>query len=99
MEMETANIMALVSLLIGLAARVFVPWLAARRLDPENAGWDWKFVWPQLLGFGIIVLLLPLLISDLSVVLEMPAQAAWLVGWGAADIGRKTYKALAGESA
>lgn len=88
------NFLPWISLLIGLAARVFLPWLAIRRADPEKAKWDWIYFWPQLLGFVLILMVLPLVISDLSMVSNLPPQAAWLLGWGAADLGRQTYKAF-----
>lgn len=91
--------MGYVSMFVGLLARVFVPWLAVRREDPENAKWDWKYVWPQLLGFAIIILLLPLIVDNLEVLGTIEPQAGWLVGWAAGDLGRKTYKALASEEA
>lgn len=86
-----------VSMTVGVMARVFVPWLAKRREEPEEAKWSWKFVWPQLVSVGLIFLLLPLLLGDLSEMGGLPWQAAWLAGWAAADIGRETYKALAKE--
>jgi hypothetical protein len=91
------NYIAWLSLFAGLFMRVAIPWLAKRQQDPENAKWDWVYVWPQLLSFGLVALLLPLTIQDLASVSDIPAQAAWILGWGAADIGRKTYKALANE--
>lgn len=93
--METYG--AWISLGVGVLARVFVPWLARRRENPEEAQWNWKFVWPQLLSVALIFLLLPLLIGDLAGLGGLPWQAAWLAGWGAADLGRETYKALAKE--
>jgi hypothetical protein len=87
----------LAALIVGLLARIFIPWLAVRRRDPEAAKWDWNQVWPQILSFVMIVLLLPLLVSDLRMIWDMEPQAAWLVGWATGDIGRKTYKALAKE--
>lgn len=95
--MEVAS--AWISLGLGVTARVFVPWLSKRREDPEGptSSWDWKYVWPQLLSVTLIFLLLPLLVSDLEDVGGLPWQAAWLVGWAAADLGRETYKALAKE--
>ena len=86
-----------VSLGIGVLARVFVPWLAKRRGHPENAQWNWRYVWPQALSVVLIFSLLPLVVSDLGAVSRLPFQAAWLAGWAAADIGRETYKALAKE--
>lgn len=86
-----------ISLGIGVLARVFVPWLAKRRENPEEAKWAWKFVWPQLISAALIFLLLPLLISDLEAIGNIPWQAAWLAGWAAGDLGMETYKALAKE--
>lgn len=86
-----------ISLVFGLLMRVFIPWLAKRQVDPENAKWNWKYVWPQLLSFGLVFLLVPLTVADIGAVGDIPAQAAWVLGWGAGDIGRKTYKTLAQE--
>jgi uncharacterized BrkB/YihY/UPF0761 family membrane protein len=95
--MELTVIAPYVSLVVGIVARVFVPWLAKRRENPEEAKWTWRFVWPQLVSVALIFLLLPLIISDLSAIGKIPWQAAWLAGWGAADLGRKTYKVIAKE--
>lgn len=86
-----------VSMAVGVLARVFVPWLAKRRAEPDTAKWKWRFVWPQLIAVVLIFLLLPLLVGNLSEMGGLPWQAAWLAGWAAADIGRETYKALAEE--
>ena len=74
-------------LLLGAVARIFLPFLIARRDDP-SLSWEWRYVWPQLLSLGIFVLLLPLLVDDLANVGELDAQYAWLVGYGAASFGR-----------
>lgn len=95
--MLDAAVTAWISLGIGVLARVFVPWLAKRRENPGEAKWSWKFVWPQVVSVGLIFLLLPLVVSDLANVGNLPWQAAWLAGWAAADIGRETYKAFAKE--
>ena len=90
-----------ISLFAGEAARVFVPWLAKRRNDPtgENGSkWNFKkYVLPQLISLLLVILLMPLIIPDLNTMGDIPYQAAWMVGWAAGDIGRKTYKALADE--
>ena len=93
--MNLQMVLPWISLLIGLLARVFLPWLAVRRANPKKAKWGWPYVWPQFLGFVLILMVLPLVISDLSVISGLPPQAAWLLGWGAADLGRQTYKAFA----
>ena len=74
-------------LLLGAVARIFLPFLIARRDDP-SLSWEWRYVWPQLLSLGIFVLLLPMLVDDLANVGELDAQYAWLVGYGAASFGR-----------
>ena len=78
-------------LLLGAVARIILPFLIARRDDPDLK-WSWKFVYPQVLSLGIFVLLLPLLIDDLESVGELNPQNAWLVGYGAASFGRLTAK-------
>lgn len=85
------------ALALGLIARVFVPWLAKRLETPQEAKWQWKYVWPQVVAVGLLLLLLPLLVDDLAGMSGVPWQLAWLSGWAAGDIGRKTYKALAKE--
>ena len=92
------EILAWASLFIGLVARVFVPFLSKRRNNPDPVLWNFKkYVLPQLLSLGLVILVLPLIITELSSMGEVPYQAAWLVGWGAGDVGRKTYKALSDE--
>ena len=74
-------------LLLGAVARIFLPFLIARRDDP-SLSWEWRYVWPQLLSIGIFVLLLPLLVDDLAGMADLDLQYAWLVGYGAASFGR-----------
>lgn len=89
---------SLVSLLIGVVARIFIPWLAKRQMNPAEAQWDWAYVWPQLLAVLMVLMLLPLVIDDISSLGQNTPQVAWLMGWGAADLGREIYKALVDES-
>ena len=85
--MTTLQWLSLASLLAGIAARIFIPWLQARRNDP-SLSWAWRYVWPEVLGFVIVVLGLPMLVPDLqNVVLSLGWQAAWVVGVGAAEAG------------
>jgi hypothetical protein len=74
-------------LLLGAVARIFLPFLIARRDDP-SLSWEWRYVWPQVLSLGIFALLLPLLVDDLANVGMLDPQYAWLVGYGAASFGR-----------
>ena len=93
MNLEMVNWLAWGGLILGLASRVFLPWLAARRKDPLLS-WQWSYFWPQLLSFVLIVMVLPLVISEMETVNNMPIQMAWLAGWGAADLGRQVVKAF-----
>ena len=83
--------------MVGLLARAFLPYLARNKENPETADWSWEKIWPQALGFVLIIFVLPLVVDDLQSIWTMDYQAAWLVGWAAGDIGRRTYKALAEE--
>jgi hypothetical protein len=82
-------------LILGIIARILVPWLIARREDP-TLPWSWHYVWPQLVSFVVIVLMLPLMVSDLAQVSHLELQFAFLVGWGAADVGNTGRKLLNG---
>lgn len=73
---------------VGVLSRIFVPWLNERRLNPDNAKWSWRYVWPQIIAVVVVTLLLPLVISDLESIGAMAFGPAWLIGWAAADIGR-----------
>lgn len=95
--MEVGAFVSLGALLVGLLARVFLPWLVVRRDNPDKAKWAWKYVWPQLLSFALVLIALPLVISDLESIVILKPQAAWLLGWGAADLGRKVYRTFTNE--
>lgn len=82
-------------LFVGILARIFVPFLIARREDP-SLGWSWRYVWPQVLAFAIIALMLPVIVADLASIGELQYQAAFLVGWAAGDIGNLGRKVLGG---
>ena len=83
-----------VGLGLGLVSRIFVPWLNERRLNPDNAKWSWRYVWPQLIGVVVVVLLLPLVLSNLETIGELTFGVAYVAGWGAADIGRVADKLI-----
>ena len=85
---ETINWIAWGGLLFGLVARVFLPYLVMHYDNPELA-WEWKYFYQQLLGFGIIVLVLPLVLDNLPGVNDLAFQVAFIAGWGSADIGRE----------
>lgn len=83
-----------VGLGMGLVSRVFIPWLNERRLNPDEAQWSWRYVWPQLIAVAIVVLALPLLVPNIEAVGELALAPAYLAGWGAADVGRLVDKAV-----
>lgn len=83
-----------IGLAFGVISRIFVPWLTARRNNPDTADWSWRYIWPQLIGVVVVALLLPLVLSNLESIGALPFSAAYLVGWGAADIGRFADKVV-----
>ena len=82
-------------LTLGIAARILVPWLIARRDNP-SLSWQWRYIWPQLISFVVIALMLPVLISNLDTVTNLELQSAFLIGWAAADIGNTGRKFIEG---
>ena len=84
---------AWVLLTVGLLARIVVPFLIERRENP-TLGWDMKYIWPQVISFGIIALMLPVIIPNLGTIAVLDLQAAFLVGWAAGDIGNISRKFL-----
>ena len=84
-------------LFLGIVSRVFLPWLISRRNAAQSGRtlpWTWRFLWPQLVSVGVIVLLLPFLLSNLANIAELEYTAAYLAGWAAADLGREADKLL-----
>ena len=75
-------------LALGGISRIFIPWLNARRLNPEQAQWAWRYFWPQLVTLAIAALLLPMTVPDIATIGGLEMAPAYLVGWGAADVGR-----------
>ncbi len=95
--MTTEQVVPYVFLLLGILSRVFLPWLISRR-NAAHTGqplpWSWRYVWPQLVSVGVVVLLLPFLLSNLNNIAELEYTAAYLAGWAAADLGREADKLL-----
>lgn len=94
-----------VSFVLGIIAAVFIPYLnelqsdaVAALNDPEAPPPDrrlkWKYIWPKLLSVIIVLVSLPLLVADLSIVATLGPQAAWLLGMGSASPGEYVRKAL-----
>jgi hypothetical protein len=80
-------------LTVGVLARIVVPFLMERRENP-SLSWDWKYVWPQIISFVIIALMLPVIVPNLESIADLDYQAAFLVGWAAGDIGNVGRKFL-----
>ena len=82
-------------LFLGVVSRIVVPWLIARRDNPDLP-WKWLYIWPQLISFVVIALMLPILIDNLEGISSLSYQAAYLIGWAAADIGNSGRKFMNG---
>ena len=92
--MEMSQVWPWILLVVGVIARIFVPFLIERQKDPL-LGWDFKkYVIPQLIGFTIIALMLPVIIPNLDSISDLDLQAAFLAGWAAGDIGNVGRKFL-----
>lgn len=93
LEMETAEIVVIGATILGLVSRVFVPWMIERIRRPDDPAlkWAWRYVWPQLLSVVVLVLVAPLVVSNIEQVLTMGVVAAYVFGWGAADIGKTLF--------
>ena len=52
-----------IGLALGVISRIFVPWLAARRNNPEGADWSWRYLWPPIISVVVVAVLLPLVLS------------------------------------
>lgn len=83
-----------VGLGLGVVSRIFIPWLNERRLNPEEAKWSWRYIWPQLAAVAIIALGVPLVLSNLESVGALAFAPAYLIGWAIADVGRFVDKAV-----
>ncbi len=85
------NWLAFGGFVLGVLARVMVPWLVKRYRNPDNAKWSWRYVWPQALGFFILLLVTPLVANDVEAVNTMKPVMAYLAGWGVADLGKTLF--------
>ncbi len=95
--MTLENALPYLFLFLGIVSRVFLPWLISRRNAAQSGRslpWTWRFVWPQLVSVGVVVLLLPFLLSNLANIAELEYTAAYLAGWASADLGREADKLL-----
>lgn len=88
--MDFTSLSPFLAFAAGVLSRVFVPWLVARKQDP-SLSWSWRFIWPQFVTAAVVGLVLPLIV-DLASVAGMSLPAAYIAGWGAADVGRTVDK-------
>lgn len=83
-----------VGLGMGVVSRIFIPWLNARRVNPDEAQWSWRYIWPQLVAVAIVALGLPLVLGSVEGIGELAFVPAYLIGWAVADVGRFVDKAV-----
>jgi len=89
---ELVEVLPYFLFILGVFGRVFLPWLNARRSNPDLP-WSWRMIWPQLVT-GLIVLIVAPLITGLEALGSLKPVAAYLSGWAAADVGREIDKFL-----
>ena len=84
-------------LVMGVLARMFIPYLVKLYKNsraekngntPAKLNWEWKYLRGQAIAALIIFIAFPLLVSDLASVGGWDQQAAFLAGYGVAEIGR-----------
>ncbi len=80
-------------LIAGVLARVVVPWLIVRykRPDDPESKWTWRYVWPQIIAFVVLLLVVPILMDDPEALTDMRPVTIYIVGWGTADIGKTIF--------
>lgn len=83
-----------VGLGLGVVSRIFIPWLNARRVNPDEAQWSWRYIWPQLVSVAIVALGLPLVLGSVEGIGALAFVPAYLIGWAVADVGRFVDKAV-----
>lgn len=91
--MDLSIYLGWIGLGLGIISRIFIPWLNERRLNPDEAKWSFRYIWPQIAAVVIAALALPL-VPSIETVGTMGLAPAYLVGWGAGDIGRFIDKAI-----
>jgi hypothetical protein len=79
--------MGLYFLIAGILARMLIPWLVKVYESQNGFNWEWKYLRGQAISVVIIFIALPLLLSDIKDVVNWAPQAAFLAGYGAAEIG------------
>lgn len=84
--MDQVNWLAVGAFGLGALAKLFVPWLLKRFRNPDapDSKWDWRYLWPQLVAFVIVLLVAPVL-TDVEAINTMAPFGAYLAGWGLGD--------------
>lgn len=74
---------------LGALSNVFVPWLIKRVKDPDSpdSKFSWRYVWPKLVTFLIILLVAPV-IGNVEAITGLTFVPAYLAGWAIADLGQ-----------
>jgi hypothetical protein len=85
------NWVSLAVFILGVVARVFVPWLIARSKDPANGQWSWKYLWPQLIAVLVLILVAPIVAPNIEEVGQLSMVPAYILGWGTADLGKTLF--------
>ncbi len=75
-------------LIAGILSRMLIPWLVKVYQSQNGFNWEWKYLRGQAIAVLITFVGLPLLLNDISAVGAWDAQAAFLSGYAAAEIGR-----------
>ena len=85
--------LALLIFLAGVLARIFVPWLIVRYKKPDDpeSKWSWRYVFPQLIAFLVLILVAPILMDDPESLTEMRPVMIYIAGWGTADLGKTVF--------
>jgi hypothetical protein len=78
---------------LGAAAKLFVPWLIKRYRNPDSpeSKWNWRYLWPQLAAFVVVVLVAPLITPDIDTILTLSPVPAYLAGWGLGDQAKTLF--------
>jgi hypothetical protein len=88
------EILAYVMFALGVAGRVFIPYLIVYL--ESDAAFDWRYVVAQVVA--AFVALLPMLATNapewLGQVGALGALASFVYGWFAADIGREVQRGM-----
>jgi hypothetical protein len=82
---------------LGVLTRMVLPWLIKivaqlKSENPEPIQWQWRYLAGTGLTAVVVLLVTPLLIEDVTVILESSPFAAWSIGYAIAAIGRELDK-------